>query len=920
MRPLKLTIAGFGPYSGVQELDFAALGTAGLYLITGDTGAGKTTIFDAITFALFGEASGSSREVNMLRSKYVKPEDPTYVELTFAYDGKEYTVRRNPEYERAKTRGTGTTRQAAEAALTFPDGSVVTRLKEVDKAIHEIIGLTREQFSQVSMISQGDFRRLLQSDTRERQKIFRDIFGTGLFVSLQIQLKERASSLREEKEQTQRSIQQYMSGILCDEASALFDDVKRAKNGALPVSEVMLLLEKLLEEDRTAESALDAQFAQVETQSEHIAAQLTQALVFEKAKTDLRKKAETEAQCVAALAQAQTELDAAQLRASGQEALGKRIAEIGLLLPSYNELEAKTAAQKDAEKRRADAQAILQAAYGRKDTLEREIAGLRAERKYLAGAAAEIGKLTAQQQQLSSRRNQFHDLICAMTVLDSQRQELQRRQTAFLEASSHSSRLLQEFDTKNKAFLHEQAGILARALTDGSPCPVCGSVAHPSPATVSENAPTEADVKKAKAAYEQAQTETELASSNASRQKGIVTASEDAVRKQIGLLITGMSLDDALDAAISQDAQLTEEITQLDAQIETAKAGLLRNDALELLIPQKETALHDTEAAISTAKEQAAFCNASIRELYTQLETLRSRLPFAQKRDAEIERAALQAQLDRVKAELRDAEDSVNSSKEALAGIRATMEQLRRQLEGSTEADINALESEKSALAAEKAAITAKQKAVHTRISTNTSAQRNISKKQAEMEALEAAYAWMKALSDTANGNLTGKEKIMLETYIQSTYFDRILERANIRLRKMSGGQYDLKRRTAAVSMRGQSGLELDIVDHINATERSVNTLSGGEAFLASLSLALGLSDEVQMSTGIRLDTLFVDEGFGSLDSEALSKAYAALAGLTEGNRLVGIISHVTELKERIDKQIVVTKNKAGSSCATMVI
>ena len=160
----------------------------------------------------------------------------------------------------------------------------------------------------------------------------------------------------------------------------------------------------------------------------------------------------------------------------------------------------------------------------------------------------------------------------------------------------------------------------------------------------------------------------------------------------------------------------------------------------------------------------------------------------------------------------------------------------------------------------------------------------------------------------------------MLETYIQATYFDRILQRANLRLQKMTGGQYDLKRRRTASSMRGQSGLELDIVDHINATERSVNTLSGGEAFLASLALALGLSDEVQMSTGIRLDTLFVDEGFGSLDPESLNQAYHTLAGLTEGNRLVGIISHVAELKERIDKQIVVTKEKSGGSKAIITV
>ena len=199
MRPLRLTIAGFGPYAGTQELDFTTLGTNGLYLITGDTGAGKTTIFDAITFALFGEASGDNRESAMLRSKYVKPEDPTYVELTFAYNGKEYTVKRNPEYERAKTRGSGTTKQAADASLTYPDGHVVTKLRDVDKSVRDIIGLTREQFSQVAMISQGDFRKLLQADTKERQKIFRDIFGTGLFVTLQNQLKEKAGEVRDQR-------------------------------------------------------------------------------------------------------------------------------------------------------------------------------------------------------------------------------------------------------------------------------------------------------------------------------------------------------------------------------------------------------------------------------------------------------------------------------------------------------------------------------------------------------------------------------------------------------------------------------------------------------------------------------------------------------------------------------------------------
>ena len=213
MRPLNLTIAGFGPYADVQELDFTKLGQRGLYLITGDTGAGKTTIFDAITFALFGEASGGDRSADMLRSKYAGLDAPTYVELTFAYDGKEYTVRRSPEYERKKARGVGITRQAADAQLTYPDGRVVTKLKEVDRAVRDIIGVSREQFAQVAMISQGSFRQLLQADTKQRQKIFRDIFGTGLYVSLQEELKERAAQVKLRRDQAAAGIRQFVESI-----------------------------------------------------------------------------------------------------------------------------------------------------------------------------------------------------------------------------------------------------------------------------------------------------------------------------------------------------------------------------------------------------------------------------------------------------------------------------------------------------------------------------------------------------------------------------------------------------------------------------------------------------------------------------------------------------------------------------------
>lgn len=920
MRPLKLTIAGFGPYAGKQELDFESLGKSGLYLITGDTGAGKTTIFDAITFALFGEASGENREPAMLRSKYAKAEDPTYVELTFAYDGKEYTVKRNPEYERAKTRGAGTTKQSADAVLIYPDGHVVTKLKDVDKSIREIIGLTREQFSQVAMISQGDFRRLLQADTKERQKIFRDIFGTGLFVTLQNQLKEKTGEVRDQREQASRSIKQYIDGMVCDGDSQLSLDVKKAKAGELPVADVMGLFEKLLQEDRGFQGALDAKLADIEKQAELVSARLTQAQAYQSAKNALLENEAAEQNQAAELEQAQIALAAAQATIPEQESLGKKITQIELLLPSYDELDTIAATLAKKKTGLTQAEAAQRMALNSKISLTDEIAKRKAEQKELENSSAEKEKLTSQRQQLMERRNKFQTLISSTGALHAQRKLLKQKQDLYLEAAAESTRLGQEYEAKNKAFLDEQAGIIASTLTAGTPCPVCGSTAHPNLAAISENAPTEADVKKAKKEYEKAQKVTERASGEASKQNGIVSTTEETLRKEIEALIPGTCLNSAQDTARAQEAALAQQIHALDAQLQKVDARVARKADLDALIPEKEAALTAAEAGLASAKEQIAALRTSVTELNKQIEELRLKLRFPDKAAAEAEKKSLENKLAALKIALADAQSQFNTGKETLAGIRAAMEQLRKQLAGSSEVDVDELEVKKKILVSEKTGITAKQKVIHTRITTNETAQKNISKKSAQMQDLERKYAWMKALSETANGNLSGKEKIMLETYIQTTYFDRILERANIRLRKMSGGQYDLKRRRTAGNRQSQSGLELDIVDHINATERSVNTLSGGEAFLASLALALGLSDEVQMSTGIRLDTLFVDEGFGSLDSESLNKAYSTLAGLTEGNRLVGIISHVAELKEKIDKQIVVKKDKTGSSSAALVI
>lgn len=920
MRPVKLTVAGFGPYAGTQELDFSLLGNSGLYLITGDTGAGKTTLFDAITYALFGEASGDDRTVDMLRSKYAKEEDPTFVELTFSYENKEYTVRRNPEYERKKSRGIGTTKQAPDAQLTYPDGHIVTKVRDVDRAIRDIIGVSREQFAQVSMISQGEFRKLLQADTKERQKIFRDIFGTGLYVSLQEHLKVKANEVKTQYDRSNASIRQYVDGIVSHEDSPLVIDVRKAHNGELPITEVQELLEKLISEDTAQQEIEDAQAEQVDQQIESLVSMITKAEAHLSAKKDLDTKTAAKTEKTSEMEKLSTALTDARTSLPEQEDIRKQIAALDVLMPSYDELDAKRRelSEKTSELEKATStQEIAQASIV---SLTRELETMTKERKRLESVAVEKEKLDAQKQRLLDKKEAISALLSDLNSLGEARETLVELQGDYQEAEALSTQLKLEYDTLNKAFLDEQAGIIASRLTAGSPCPVCGSLEHPHLAAISDSAPTEASVKKTRKDYEAAQKKTEKASGKASKQLGLVTAAEEALRKKSEPLFGELTVEDLRPVAAEQLTDLGIQLEQLATQAGDLEEKENRRNELDALLSEKQQILSTTEGNLSSTKESIAALTATVGELSAQTAALQAKLKFAEKSLALAEKDSLSERLDVLSAALQKAETDYNACKEELAAIVSAIEQLNKQLEDNTDIDAEALSIQKETLSTQKSVLSKSLKEIHARLTANKTAQENISAKVKEMAELESRHTWIKALSDTANGSLSGKDKVMLETYIQTTYFDRILDQANLRLRKMSGGQYDLERRKTASDQRSQSGLELDIIDHINTTRRSVNTLSGGEAFLASLALALGLSDEVQNSTGIRLDTLFVDEGFGSLDTEALSKAYLTLAGLTEGNRLVGIISHVSELKEKVDRQIVVKKDRIAGSHASIIV
>ena len=920
MRPLKLTISGFGPYAGTQELDFSRLGTGGLYLITGDTGAGKTTIFDAITYALFGEASGDSRDASMLRSKYAAPDAPTYVELTFDYGGKSYQVKRSPEYTRAKTRGTGNTKQAATAELIYPDGNVVTKLKEVNTAIRDIIGLTRAQFSQIAMISQGDFRKLLQAGTEERQKIFRDIFRTKFYDLLQSKLKENVLAVGREKDEISRSIGQYMRSVTCKEDSVYSPDAEKARAGQLPMAEFQKVMEAILKEDADTQKQLDSDLDAVEKELDAVKEQLTKAEAYQKAKTELFGKQEQERALSTQLQEAKGAKDAAKDTEPQQRELTNRLAQWELLLPKYDDLNTLEAKLTTAKKDLADAMRKRDTAQALQAQLNVEIQSLKEEHSQLSSAEAQKERLSNQLGNASDRKEKFTKLLSEIKDFNAEQEKLNELQQAFQAALATSSRFLQVYNDKNTAFLREQAGMMASNLEEGKPCPVCGSIHHPVLAALSQDAPSEADVKHAKKKYEDADKETQLASQKASKQNGTVETAREALLKTISDLLPGTSLEEASAAAEKNANALQKEIDGLKKELAEMEKSIQRKRELDTQIPGKEKKYQEAANDYTDADTEIKVLSGSIDTLETRIAELRSELPFSDKAAAKAQQEADREQLDKLKQAQAEANEKYSASDKELTVVQSAITQLSQRLADQPEWDTEALNEQKEALTLRKTELRNAQGNVSYRITANTGARDHIAAQASTLADLEQQYAWMKALSDTANGDVSGKQKIKLETYIQGAYFDQILMRANIRLQKMSGGQYDLKRRDTVDGYRSQSGLELDIVDHINASERSVNTLSGGESFLASLALALGLSDEVQMSTGIRLDTLFVDEGFGSLDPEALNKAYNTLSSLTEGNRLVGIISHVAELKERIDRQIVVSKKPSGGSTAEIIV
>lgn len=921
MRPLNIKLSAFGPYAEEIEIPMEELGSQGLYLITGDTGAGKTTIFDAICFALFGDASGPNRDASMFRSKYARPETPTEVELRFLHGGKEYVVKRNPDYERPKARGEGMTHQAADALLTMPDGTVVTKVRDVNAAVENILGINREQFSQIAMLAQGDFLKLLLADTKQRQEIFRELFHTKYYQILQLRLEDQRKEVYGQVEDAKKSLKQYVGDIQVDQDDVLSIQVDQAKSNGLTTEDILALLDQLIEQDTKKKEQIDAQQKRLDSELEQVNKRLGAAEQINKAKEDAKVAREQLMEEEPKLEKCMSMLEAAKGNLERKDILLKNASDIEHELPNYDTAETLRKEIASLETQAVESEKCLASDSEMLEEKQEELTKLKAESRQLQDTSAEIEKRKAQIERIDQEIKSLLEYTKAIKAYGTEFEKLEKAQARYRAADDEFRKANGIYEAMEQRFRDGQAGILAEKLKEGEKCPVCGSTHHPSLAHLEEDVPTEQALKLAKQESDAAREVRENAANDSGVLNGKVESLESDLKKKSESLFGLSDLKMAQEACATKQERCAAEREEARVALEEESAKKMRKDQIEEQIPKCEEEVQTLQSRISETRSQLSALCTKQKDQNLRMKEVQSALKFESKAQALDKLNALQEEATDIQRRYDEATAEADRQSKKITELKAAIAENEKKIQSEEAIDLEAEKEKQAQLNKERETCISGGRIVVTRLENNIACGKHIAEVAEGIVEIEKKLQWVKALSDTANGNLTGKDKVMLETYIQTTYFDRIIHRANLRLMIMSGGQYELKRMQEAEDGRSKSGLDLGVIDHYNGSERSVKSLSGGESFMASLSLALGLSDEVQSQAGgIQIDTMFVDEGFGSLDPEALEMAYKALAGLTEGNRLVGIISHVADLKERIDKQIVVTKAKSGGSHIQVVV
>lgn len=1044
MRPIKLTMCAFGSYAGEEVVDFDKAGN-GIFLITGDTGAGKTTIFDAIAFALYGETSGGKREGSMMRSEYAAEKLETYVELLFENLGEVYRVRRSPLYRRMSKRknkegGYGTVEVPAKVSLILPDGREMPgKIRDIDKKLEEILGVDKNQFSQIAMIAQGEYVKLLHASSRERKEIFSRIFNTGIYERVQRLLKDREKALGVElgrnRELYLHELERFSCGEDAESKERLeellsFPETKaeelleftaevirgqkekeqqsegRLKEARERLDRANIGLERARENNKLLDGwqkmkeeleGLEAKKGEWDRNKEELGRWRKAALVspFERqycgrkeeyeasGRRILRLEAEKEerkASAAKAETFAKAKGEAFQEQQPGMQAEITRLADA---LPKYEILRERTVRvtllEKEQKTMEQQSQSLAEEGEQRKEKLK----FLCQEREALADCGRRETEQGQRVKELKEKRSDLEKLGQDLQVLVDWKRKLAGCQAVTLQRQGEYEKASSAYDRANGAFIAAQAGLMARKLTEGSPCPVCGSCHHPKKAGLLEGTVTQQQVEKARKAREQAN---ERANEAARESAGMLEAvkGQEAKALESGKRLLG---DHFRKESVKKD--LREVLSDTERQLREAEAGWRQAKAEVARQEENKKEIADAEQKRDAAEQELSRIRERLQELALRFAEARSKaaqaresLPYAEKAEAERRKQELEGALARLAGEKDRAERQFASLSREAAGKAAELEACARQREeqkerakeaygaylgelkkqgfadeeafrqsrrsqeemdrmeglckeyedrllrvrtaslqyeeqarGKIRADLPALEQERDGLNKEWTRLQDQYLDVKQRRRKNRETRDEVKRLLTEREQLDEEYRVIRTLSQTANGRLGGTAGLDFQTYVQRQYFGRMIQAANKRLLFMNDGSFKLQCRALdTLGRQGEVGLDLDVYNLQTDKVRDVKTLSGGESFLAALSMALGMADVIQSTAGrVRIDTMFIDEGFGSLDEESRIRAVKILRALSGERRLVGIISHVTELKEQMDKRLVVEKGRRGS-------
>lgn len=926
MRPIKLVLSAFGPYASKVELDLSKLGENGVYLITGDTGAGKTTIFDAITFALFGKPSGDIRDVKTLRSEYANEEIETYVELDFIYHDEEYHIYRRPEYTYTHVQKNGEVKQrskATDAYLILPNGDRIVKPTEVTKQVEQLLGMKRDQFRQIAMIAQGSFLEILNADTKERGRLFEKVFMTSKYSVLMDRLNQMAKESSIALNDAKLRLQQIISDIRVPEIlQEQYEQTLKtfAMNDIQPVYDlldnIIIGAKKGIENLQKQKEQVQKQLRKFRKEETEKMKQLQDLLSLEKLLKEKPVKEE------------KANLYTERLKTDGEkyriqiDALKKEQAQIEHELPEYAGLTKLTAKLAEIKKQGSSVLKDLETKTSLKKQLDEDITLKQKEAQILTDSELSLNKLFIKEEEIEKKISAFYHASMIQSNYQNAVDNLKEK-TQFLQESTDRKAMLQkQYDDAQLSYFANQAGLLASRLIKGEPCPVCGSIEHPRPASYSDQLVTQEEINQYKKKADQVEKEYQVAS------KACVDANlkMSTLQNELELVLKSVTeqtipLGNVKTFIDEHTTQLKKDQKEISTRIKQLQQQSKRYQELLKMIPKLQQKLTALAEEVSQSEITQAKLSVEHEQIQKQVQETTAKLKYSSETEAKDRVAILAKQILEYQQQIDQLANESKLAMDELVYVSAQIDMLREKVESSID-EIPLQKNQLGLLQAEIENLQVQQeeilKSIHDTQMYESDAQDTKKKIKSESDTYQtklSRYSSLRELADVAMGNgRSSKEKITLQEYVQIAYLDRMIHKANERYLSMSNQQYQLVRSAGTKDKRSHEALDLDVIDFSNGSIRPVSSLSGGESFIASLALALGMSDEIQSQAGgIQIDTMFIDEGFGTLDQDSLNNAIQTLIKLSGENRLVGIISHVKELKERIHKGIIVTKDLHGS-------